>query len=85
MKKRILRFEITDKCNQRCNMCWSLDWTHKDMDWEYIEKMIKLHEDIVLVILYNMPFSALKVAKKVCKAVSPAVLATIPKVKATAK
>lgn len=40
MKKRILRFEITDKCNQRCNMCWSLDWTHKDMDWEYIEKMI---------------------------------------------
>ena len=34
---------------------------------EYIEKMLKLHEDIVLVILYNMPFSALKAAKKVCK------------------
>lgn len=34
---------------------------------EYIEKMIKLHEDIVLVILYNMPFSALKAAKKACK------------------
>ena len=34
---------------------------------EYINKMIKLHEDIVLVILYNMPFSALKAAKKVCK------------------
>jgi glycosyltransferase involved in cell wall biosynthesis len=34
---------------------------------EYIEKMIKLHEDTVLVILYNMPFSALKAAKKVCK------------------
>ena len=34
---------------------------------EYIKKMIKLHEDIVLVILYNMPFSALKAAKKVCK------------------
>lgn len=34
---------------------------------EYIEKMIKLHKDIVLVILYNMPFSALKAAKKACK------------------
>lgn len=34
---------------------------------EYIEKMLKLHKDIVLVILYNMPFSALKAAKKVCK------------------
>ena len=34
---------------------------------EYIERMIKLHEDIVLVILYNMPFSALKAAKKACK------------------
>lgn len=34
---------------------------------EYIEKMLKLHEDIVLVILYNMPFSALKAAKKACK------------------
>lgn len=34
---------------------------------EYIEKMIELHEDTVLVILYNMPFSALKAAKKACK------------------
>ena len=34
---------------------------------EYINKMIKLHEDIVLVILYNMPFSALKAVKKACK------------------
>ena len=34
---------------------------------EYINKMIKLHEDIVLMILYNMPFSALKAAKKACK------------------
>ena len=34
---------------------------------EYINIMIKLHEDIVLVILYNMPFSALKAAKKACK------------------
>ena len=34
---------------------------------EYIEKMLEIHGDIVLVILYNMPFSALKAAKKVCK------------------
>lgn len=34
---------------------------------EYITKMLKLHGDIALVILYNMPFSALKAAKKVCK------------------
>ena len=34
---------------------------------EYINKMIKLHGDIVLVILYNMPFSALKAAKKACQ------------------
>lgn len=37
---------------------------------EYIEKMLKIHGDIVLVILYNMPFSALKAAKKVCKSKS---------------
>lgn len=34
---------------------------------EYIEKMLKIHGEIVLVILYNMPFSALKAAKKACK------------------
>ena len=34
---------------------------------EYITKMLKLHGDIALVILYNMPFSALKAAKKACR------------------
>ena len=34
---------------------------------DYIEKMLEYHGDIVLVILYNMPFSALKAAKKACK------------------
>ena len=34
---------------------------------EYITKMLKLHGDIALVILYNMPFSALKAVKKACK------------------
>lgn len=40
MKKKILRFEITDKCNQRCKMCWSTDWKHTDMEWKNIEKII---------------------------------------------
>ena len=34
---------------------------------EYIEQILRFHGDIVLVILYNMPFSALKAAKKACK------------------
>ena len=42
-------------------------WLDHMYSAEYIKKMIKFHEDIVLVILYNMPFSALKAAKKVCK------------------
>ena len=42
-------------------------WVGHMYSAEYITKMLKLHEDIVLVILYNMPFSALKAAKKACK------------------
>lgn len=38
--KKVLRFEITDKCNQRCKMCWSNDWKHEELDWEIVEKMI---------------------------------------------
>lgn len=38
--KKILRFEITDKCNQKCNMCWSTDWKHNDLKWENIEKIV---------------------------------------------
>ena len=34
---------------------------------EYINKMLDYHQDIILVVLYNMPFSALKAAKKACK------------------
>ena len=37
---KILRFEITDKCNQKCDMCWSTDWEHKDLEWPFVEKMI---------------------------------------------
>lgn len=42
-------------------------WLDHMYSAEYIPKMLKLHKDIVLVILYNMPFSALKAAKKACK------------------
>ena len=29
---RVLRFEITDKCNLNCEMCWSTNWKHEDME-----------------------------------------------------
>lgn len=38
---KILRLEITDKCNQKCKMCWSNNWKHNDMDWESIKNMIQ--------------------------------------------
>lgn len=40
MTSKVLRFEITDKCNQKCNMCWSTDWKHCDMSWENIKQTI---------------------------------------------
>lgn len=45
----------------------TMKWFHHMYSADYIEEMLKLHGDIVLVILYNMPFSALKAAKRVCK------------------
>ena len=33
----------------------------------YLNEMLQLHRDIALVILYNMPYSALRAAKKACK------------------
>lgn len=38
--RKILRFEITDKCNQKCSMCWSTEWKHNDLEWESVEKII---------------------------------------------
>ena len=29
---KVLRFEITDKCNLNCEMCWSTNWKHEDME-----------------------------------------------------
>lgn len=40
MQNKILRFEITDRCNMRCKMCWSKDWKHKDLEQEEVEKLI---------------------------------------------
>ena len=40
MKDKILRFEITDRCNMRCDMCWSKEWTHNDLSGKKVEKII---------------------------------------------
>lgn len=42
-------------------------WLKHMFSADYIKKMLEYHKNIVLVILYNMPFSALKAAKKACK------------------
>ena len=38
---RVLRFEITDKCNLNCEMCWSTNWKHEDMEMTTIKKIIE--------------------------------------------
>lgn len=40
MKDKILRFEITDMCNMRCDMCWSKEWKHNDLSDKKVEKII---------------------------------------------
>lgn len=40
MKDKILRFEITDKCNMKCAMCWSKEWKHEDLDDDKLKKII---------------------------------------------
>lgn len=40
MQNKILRFEITDRCNMRCQMCWSKDWKHQDLDKQKVEELI---------------------------------------------
>lgn len=35
---KVLRFEITDKCNLNCEMCWSTNWKHEDMEINTIKK-----------------------------------------------
>lgn len=37
---KILRFEITNRCNLQCAMCWSTKWTHREMTYEQIERII---------------------------------------------
>lgn len=51
---KVLRLEITDKCNLRCDMCWSTDWHHNDMPYGELEKIIfdyKVHEPDGVVVL----------------------------------
>ena len=51
---KVLRLEITDRCNLRCDMCWSTDWHHNDMSYEELEKIIldyKVHEPDGVVVL----------------------------------
>lgn len=60
--KKILRFEITDKCNQRCKMCWSNDWKHEELDWKTTKKMIydfhKLYPNGSIVLTSREPLLA---------------------------
>lgn len=40
MQNKILRFEITDRCNLRCEMCWSKEWKHNDLSAEKVAQII---------------------------------------------
>lgn len=51
---RILRLELTDKCNLKCEMCWSSNWKHSDMSFENLKRIIidyKSHEGNGIVVL----------------------------------
>ena len=39
-EEKILRLEITDKCNMNCSMCWSTKWNHTEMTWDELHKLI---------------------------------------------
>lgn len=36
----VLRLEITDLCNLKCEMCWSKNWKHLEMEWKQLENLI---------------------------------------------
>ena len=40
MENKILRFEITDRCNLKCDMCWSKEWKHNDLSDEKVAQII---------------------------------------------
>ena len=54
MKDKILRFEITDRCNMRCDMCWSKEWTHNDLSGKKVEKIIYYFKTIHLISLISI-------------------------------
>ena len=54
---KVLRFEITDKCNLNCEMCWSTNWKHEDMEMNTIKKIIEdfsRHEKNGIVVLKSI-------------------------------
>ena len=38
---KVLRLEITDKCNLKCAMCWSTDWNHADLTFDELKTITK--------------------------------------------
>ena len=50
MKDKILRFEITDRCNMRCDMCWSKEWTHNDLSGKKVEKILYDFRKIFIIL-----------------------------------
>ena len=52
----------------------TMQWFRHMTTADYVDEMLRLHGDIVLVILYNMPFAALKAAKKACREKNPCCL-----------
>lgn len=44
--EKALRYEITDKCNLRCKMCWSTLWKHEDMQLEKVELLLSEYNEL---------------------------------------
>lgn len=56
MEDKILRFEITDRCNMRCDMCWSKEWKHNDLsDKNGLSTLQERAEIAYLVIFLKYP------------------------------
>lgn len=66
---KVLRFEITDKCNQNCDMCWSTSWKHVDMEWESVKKLIddfaSMYKDGIVVLTSREPLLSCNFKKTV--------------------
>lgn len=60
---KILRLEITDKCNLKCEMCWSCEWKHNDMQLDELKRIItdykKKEENGTVVLTSREPLLSL--------------------------